>query len=79
MSVYGAEVKSIVLGRGRLAVTLRRPVTSLIVKLRARALKESAGLKKEARRHQIGSLNLTVLLKDSAGNRTTVTLQFKNP
>jgi hypothetical protein len=57
VSIIGARVKWVVLERGRLLVTLRRSVSSLIVKLRVHSLTESAWLENKAKRHLIRSLN----------------------
>jgi acid phosphatase type 7 len=78
VSVNGAKVKSLVLRGGRLGVTLRRPVRSLIVKVGAKALRESAALKRDARRHHLKRLMLTVVITDAAGRSTTVTRQLKS-
>jgi hypothetical protein len=78
VSIIGARVKSIVLERGRLVVTLRRSVSSLIVKLRVHSVTESAWLVNKAKRHLIRSLKLSVLIKDSARKSTTVAMQIRN-
>jgi hypothetical protein len=76
VSVKGAKIKSIALVHGRLVVTLRAPVRSLIVTIRPQALKESAGLKHEATRHQVSSLKLTVLVTSATGKHSTLTLRM---
>jgi hypothetical protein len=78
VSVKDAKIKSLALRGGMLIVTLRRPVSSVIVKLRAAALRESRGLELRAKRHRLKSLKLTVLTKNVAGKSTTLTLQIKN-
>jgi hypothetical protein len=57
---------------------LRRPVSSLSVKLGAAALKESAGLEQRAKHHRLGSLKLTVVSTNVNHRRTTTTLQIRN-
>ena len=51
----------------------------LTVKIGPRALKESRALEAKAKRKQIASLKLTVLIKNTAGNSTTVAFQVKHP
>ena len=78
VSVKGAKIKSLALRSGELTVTLRRPVSSLSVKLGAAALKESAGLEQRAKRHRLRSLKLTVVSTNVNHRRTTTTLQIRN-
>jgi hypothetical protein len=75
VSVKGVKVKSLVLKGGRLVVTLRRPVDNVVVKIGAKALKESAALRQNARRHHLKRVKLTVVITDAAGHRSTVTGQ----
>ena len=77
LSVTGAQVKSLALERGRLVVTLRRPVARLAVTLRSRALKESPGLERRARQRRIKSLKLTVITTNVRGGTTTLTLLMR--
>jgi acid phosphatase type 7 len=65
VSIRGAQVKSLVLKGGQLVVTLRRPVNSVIVKIGPKALKESAALRRDARRHHLKRLKLTVVITDA--------------
>ena len=73
VSVEGAKVKSEALKQGHLFVSLSRPVSSLVVRIRAQALHPSTGLERRVKRGQFAGLKLTVLITDSAGQRTTVT------
>jgi hypothetical protein len=77
VSVTGAKLKSVSLRHGHLVISLRRAVTSLAVKIRARALKESGGLRFKAAHHQIKSLRLKVVIRDSAHRSTTLATQIK--
>jgi hypothetical protein len=79
VSVKGASVKSISLSGGRLIVTLKRAVAGLTAKIGPTGLKESRALKSKAKRHKLGSLKLTVVIKDAKGKRTTATLKIKHP
>jgi hypothetical protein len=75
LTVKGAKVKSIVLVRGRLVVTLFRLVAGLTVTIRAPTLAETAGLRTRAKRHSITGLTLTVIVTDAAGAHTKVALR----
>jgi hypothetical protein len=77
VSIKDAKIKSISLKAGKLLVTLRRPASTMIVKLRAVALKESRGLERKAKRHRLKSLKLTLFAKNVAGKSTTLTRQVK--
>jgi len=78
VSFKGVTAASVVLKRGRLVVTLRRSVASVIVKLSARALTESARLEHRAKIHHVKSLKLTIVIQQSAHTSTTVTFQITN-
>ena len=73
LSLSLPKVKSEALKQGHLFVSLSPPVSSLVVKVRAQALHLSTGLERRAKRGQFAGLKLTVLITDSAGQRTTVT------
>ena len=75
LTVKGAKVKSIALVRGRLVVTLSRPVASLTVTIRAPTLAESSGLRTRAKRHRITGLKLTLIVTDAAGRHTKLVLR----
>ena len=79
LSLGAGNIKSLSLSHGRLVVTLSGAVGSLTVKIGPRALKESRALEAKAKRKQIASLKLTVLIKNTAGNSTTVAFQVKHP
>jgi hypothetical protein len=78
LSVKGAQVKSASLRRGRLEVQLRRAVSSVAVALSSRALKETAGLKRAARRHRVRSVKLTVSTENVAHQVATLTFSIKH-
>jgi hypothetical protein len=78
VSLAGAKVKSAVLKRGHLVITLRRAVSRAIVSLSSKALAESGSLKSQARRHKLKSLKLTVLVKDSRGTQTKVAVVIRS-
>jgi hypothetical protein len=77
ITLKGAKIKSIALRHGALVITLRKPVNTVSVKVGPRALKESAALKRAAKHHHLKRLQLTVVLKNTAGQTTTSKLPLK--
>jgi hypothetical protein len=77
VALKGAKVKSLSLKHGALLVTLRAPVNTLSAKIGSPALKESAALRSAAKHHRLKRLQLTVLLTNTAGKRTTSKLPLK--
>lgn len=77
VTVKGAKLKSLSLKHGALLVTLRAPVNTLSAKIGSRALKESSALKSAAKHHKRKRLQLTVVLTNTAGKRTTSKLPLK--
>ncbi len=73
VSVTGGAVKADRLSHGHLIVTLQGAVETVGVQLRPKAVHESSGLESKAKHHQLGSLELTVVIKDAAGRSTTAT------
>lgn len=79
ISLTGAKLKSARLSHGQLVATLRRPVTSVIVSVSNRALKESRGLRSKIDHGTVKSLKLKVIVRDAAGRSTTLTVVLKTP
>jgi hypothetical protein len=77
VSVKGAKIRSIVLRKGRLVITLRRAVAKLSVKVTRQGLKEGAALDRKAKHHELGRMNLTVAVKNAAGKSATLTARLK--
>jgi hypothetical protein len=77
VALKGAKLKSLSLKHGALLVTLRAPVNTLSAKIGSRALKESSALRSAARHHKLKRLQLTVVLTNAAGKRTTSKLPLK--
>jgi hypothetical protein len=77
VALKGAKLKSLSLKHGALLVTLRTPVNTLSAKIGSRALKESSALRSAARHHKLKRLQLTVVLTNAAGKRTTSKLLLK--
>jgi hypothetical protein len=78
VSLVGAQLKSATLRHGRLNVTLRKAVESVIVRVSARGLGETAALRSQARRHKLRSLKLTVVVRDAKGRQTTLPTRVRN-
>lgn len=79
ISLTGGRLKSARLSHGQLAVTLRRPVTSVIVSVSNRALKESRGLRSKIDHGTVKRLKLKVIVRNAAGESTTLTVALKTP
>jgi hypothetical protein len=77
LSLKGAKIKSIALRHGALVITLRKAINTVSVKLGPGALKESAALKRAAKRHRLKRMQLMVVLKNTAGKSTTSKLPLK--
>jgi hypothetical protein len=77
VTVRDARVKSLSLKHGRLTITLRQPSATVLVKLSARALKETAGLRHKARHGHVRFLKLTMTVTTAARHRVTVTRAVK--
>lgn len=78
VSVAGAKLKSAVLRRGHLVITLRSAVKKVTVRLSPKALAESAALRSQARRHTLKRLKMTVLVKDARGTQTKVPVVIRS-
>ncbi len=76
ISISGAKAKSLVLRRGVLVVTLRRPTAGLAIRVGPRAIEETAALKRKVRRRRIKSLLLTVAVRDARGKITDLTARI---
>ena len=79
ISLTGARLKSARLSHGQLVVTLRRPVTSVIVSASDRALKEGRGLRSKIDHGTVKRLKLRVIVRDAAGKSTTLTVVLRTP
>jgi hypothetical protein len=77
VSIKGAKLKSIALRHGALVITLRKAVNTVSVKLGPSSLKESGALKRAAKHHRLKRMQLTVVLKNTAGKSTTSKLPLK--
>jgi hypothetical protein len=77
VSLRGAKIKSLTLSHGRLVITLRRPSAAVTVTLGSLSLKESAGLRTQARRNRVKSLKLTVIVRNARHRSKTLRLKVK--
>ena len=74
VSVHGANVRSLSLSHGRLTITLRRPASSLTVVIGRGGLIEARRLLAQARHGRVGTVRLTVAVRDARGRSTTLHL-----
>jgi hypothetical protein len=77
VTIRNARVKSLSLKRGRLTITLRRPSGAALVRFSSRALHETAGLRRKARRGHVHYLKLTVAVTTTAHRHVTLTRAMK--
>jgi hypothetical protein len=76
VTLTGAQIKSLSLSHGDLVITLRRPVSSLTVKLGPGAFHESGALKSKAK--NLRTLPVVVIAQNTKARRTTIRQQIKN-
>ena len=77
VSLRGAKIKSLSLSHGHLVISLRKPSAAVTVTLGSLSLKESAGLRAKARRNQVKSLKLTVIVRNAKHKSKTLRLKVK--
>jgi hypothetical protein len=77
--VRGGHGVSLSLSHGALLVRLRPAARSLVVSIRANALKESPGLSAKAKAHKLRRLVLLLLVSNAGGQRVTFRVQFNHP
>jgi hypothetical protein len=70
--VRGGSIKSLSLSHGHLVIRLRRAVAGVTVTLSGAALRESAALRRAAKRHKLKHLALSVIAQNARGRRTTI-------
>ena len=78
VTLIGARLRSLSLSHGHLVIALRKPVSSLTVRIGSSALRESAALKAKARAGKLRSLSLTVITENIRGRRNTSRAQINN-
>jgi hypothetical protein len=79
VSVTGGGRAKIKLSGSTLVVTLKSAASTVSVSISSKALKVSKGLQKNAKKHKVKSVKITVPVTDTAGLTTTLTLTVKNP
>jgi hypothetical protein len=79
VTVGGARIRSLSLSHGHLMIVLRRPVSSVTVKIRTTALRQSAALRAKAKANQLKRLGLTVIISSTQAKRTTIPVQINHP
>ncbi|HLI59794.1 MAG TPA: hypothetical protein VKV21_09035 [Solirubrobacteraceae bacterium] len=78
LRIRGARLRSERIVRGHLVLTFRRPVRSVTVILTSRGLRESAALRREARRRRLKRLRLTVLVRTSGGRSRAIHVTLRH-
>jgi len=72
ITLIGASIERIVLSHGHLVVTLRKPASSVVVKLNGSLLRERASLERAARQRRLHKLSLTVVTQNTKAHRDTI-------
>ena len=75
----GASIKAIGLSHGHLVITLRKPASSVVVKINAGALRERPSLERLVKHRNRHSLPLTVITENTKGRRATIHAQIRIP
>jgi hypothetical protein len=78
ITLIGATARSLSLTHGHLLIALRKPVSSLTVKIGPTALTESATLKAKARANKLPRLPLTVIAENTKGRRIPIHTQIND-
>jgi hypothetical protein len=77
VSLRSAGLKAVSLSRGRLLITLRKPVSAVTVTIGRSALHESRSLRSKAQHAKLKSLRLTVSTRDAKGTLATLRTQIR--
>jgi hypothetical protein len=75
----GAGIKAIGLSHGHLVITLRKPASSVVVKINAGALRERPSLERLVKHRKRHSLALTVITENTKSRRATIHAQIRIP
>ena len=79
IAVTGARIETLRLSRGHLVITLRKPTSSIVVRINGGLLHESHSLERLAKHRHVHSLLLTVKTENTKGRHATVRAQIGNP
>lgn len=79
IAVTGARIETLRLSRGHLVITLRKPNSSIVVRINGGLLHESPSLERLAKHGHVHSLLLTVKTENTKGRHATVRAQIGNP
>jgi hypothetical protein len=77
VSVNGAKLRSSTVSHGALVITLRKASRRASVRLGRGALSETHALAAKVRRKHVKSLQLTVVVRNAKGRRTTLHAKAK--
>lgn len=76
VSIGGAKVKSVVLKRGALVVTLRQASAGISLKVSAAGIGESAALERQVHSKRVKSVRLVAAVRDANGKITDLTARI---
>lgn len=79
ITLTGTSIKTLSLSHGHLVITLRKPASSVAVKINASLLRERPSLERAAGRRHLHSLSLTVITENTKAQRDAIRVQIRNP
>ena len=79
ITLIGASIKKLGLSHGHLVITLRKPASSIVVKIKGSLLRERASLERAARQRHLRKLSLTVVTQNTKAHRDTIRVGIQNP
>ena len=79
ITITGAGIGRLRLSHGRLVITLRKPASSIVVRINNGLLRESPSLERLAKHRHVPRLALTVKTENTKGRRATIRAQIGSP
>jgi hypothetical protein len=79
ITLIGASIKKLGLSHGHLVITLRKPASSIGVKINGSLLRERASLERAARQRHLHKLSLAVVTQNTKARRDTIRVAIQNP
>jgi hypothetical protein len=79
ITLIGARIKKLGLSHGHLVLTLRKPASSIVVKINGSLLRERASLERAARQRHLHKLSLAVVTQNTKARRDTIRVAIQNP
>ena len=78
ITLIGASIEKLGLSHGHLVITLRKPASSVVVKINGTLLRERASLERAARQRHVRKLSLTVVTQNTKAHRDTIRVAIQN-